>query len=55
MRVATETRHLNRLGELGELKQERNTDSEKESNTASHGAQSKGATLCAVAGSRAHC
>ena len=31
--VTTETRHLDRLGQLGELEQDSNTDSEQESNT----------------------
>ena len=31
--VTTETRHLDRLGQLGEFEQDSNTDSEQESNT----------------------
>ena len=41
MRVTTETRPLDRLGQLGEFEQDSNTDSELESNTDSHTAQSK--------------
>ena len=36
--VTTETRHLDRLGQLGEFEQDSNTDSEQESNTDSHSA-----------------
>ena len=39
--VTTETRHLDRLGQLGEFEQESNTGSEQESNTDSHSARSK--------------
>ena len=39
--VTTETRPLGRLGQLGEFEQDSNTDSELESNTDSHSAQSK--------------
>ena len=33
--VSTETRHLDRLGQLGEFEQDSNTDTEQESNTGS--------------------
>ena len=39
--VTTETRHLDRLGQLGEFEQDSNTDSEQESNTDSHSARNK--------------
>ena len=39
--VTTETRPLDRLGQLGEVEQDSNTDSELESNTDSHRAQNK--------------
>ena len=39
--VTAETSPLDRLGQLGEFEQDRNTDSEPESNPGSHGAQSK--------------
>ena len=41
MCVTTETRHLNRPGQLGDFEQDSNTDLELESNTDSHSAQSK--------------
>ena len=39
--VTTETRHLDRLGQLGEFEQDSNTASEQESNTDSHSAGNK--------------
>ena len=49
--VATQTQRLDRLGQLGEAKQEGNTPSEQKSNADSHSAQSKApaagvSTLC---------
>ena len=39
--VTAETRHLDRLGQLGEFQQDSNTDSEWESNTDSGSARNK--------------
>ena len=39
--VTTETRHLGRLGQLGEFEQNSNTDSKQKSNTNSHSARNK--------------
>ena len=41
MCVTTETRHLDRHGQLSEFEQDNNTDSEQESNTDSHSARNK--------------
>ena len=39
--VTTKTRHLDRLGQLGEFEQDSNTDSEQERNTDSQSARNK--------------
>ena len=39
--MCTEARHFDRLGQLGEFKQDSNTNSEQDSNTNSHSARSK--------------
>ena len=45
--VTAETRHLDRLGQLGEFEQDSSTDPEQASNTDSH-KQSTGVRGCAV-------
>ena len=41
VRVTTETRQIDRLGQLSEFEQDSNTDSEQESNADSHSARNK--------------
>ena len=53
--ATAETRHLDRLAQLGEFEQEHNTDSEQTSNTDSHRAQSEAQAAQQAGGVCAEC
>ena len=54
LRVTTKTRHLNRLGQLGDFKQDSDTDPEQERNTDLHSARNKAQAGCRVASKTRH-